>query len=134
MTNADVMVPPYSMACVAQVLFGLSSLLDSGEADDITLEDVKTRAQNGDLIEFLAEKDGGSFGSGFLDAPSWQRFATWYVQQIAENCRAMDGSERRKYGIKNRGICLLISYTAEMLQSATDKELNLDRKMYSGPK
>jgi hypothetical protein len=98
------------------------------------LEDVKAHAQAGDLIEFLTEKADGSFGGGFLNTPSWQGFATWYVEQIAENCRAMSGRERRKYGIKNRGICLLISYTAEILQGATDEQLNVDRKMYSGPR
>ena len=130
---ANEMVPPYSMACMAMVLFGLSCLLDSGNADDITLEDVKAHARDGDLIQFLTEKAGGSFGDGFLDAPGWEGFSAWYVERIRENCHAMDGRERRKYGIENRGICLLISYTAEILQQATDKELNLQRRMYSEP-
>jgi len=31
------MKPPYSMTNMAMVLFGLSALLDSGNADDITM-------------------------------------------------------------------------------------------------
>jgi AcrR family transcriptional regulator len=126
-----VMVPPYSMACMAMVLFGLSSLLDSGSADDVTLDDVKAHAHAGDLIEFLTEKAGGVFASGVLEGPSWAPFRKWYVEQIRDHCRAMDGRERRKYGVTHRGVCLLVSYTAEILQQATNKELNLDRKMYS---
>jgi hypothetical protein len=125
--TSEVMVPPYSMACMAMVLFGLSSLLDSGNADEVTLDDVKTHANAGDLIEFLTEKAGGVFASGFLEAQSWAPFRKWYVEQIRDNCRAMDSRERRKYGVKNRGVCLLISYTAEILQQATNKELILDR-------
>jgi hypothetical protein len=30
----------------------------------------------------------------------------------------MDGRERRKYAIQNRGLCLLISYTDEIIQQA----------------
>jgi hypothetical protein len=45
------------------------------------------------------------------------------VEAISGNCRAMEGSERRKYGIENNGICLLISYTAEILQHGKDLKL-----------
>jgi len=114
------MKPPYSMTNMAMVLFGLSALLDSGNADDITLNDVKGHARNGDLIEYLTKKAGGVFASGFLEGPIPKEFRTWYVEQIRENCDAMDGRERRKYGIENRGICLLISYTAEIIQQEKD--------------
>lgn len=112
MNNPAMMVPPYSMACVATVLWGLSSLADSGSADDVTLDNVKNHARTGDLIEFLTEKAGGTFAGGWLEAQDWAQFRRWYIEQIQNNCRAMDGRERRKYGIQDRGICLLISYTA----------------------
>lgn len=114
------MKPPYSLACMAMILFGLSALADSRNTDDVTLNDVKTHAREGDLIEFLTEKAGGVFASGFLEGPSTKEFRAWYVKKICENCDAMDGRERRKYGIENRGICLLISYTAEIIQQEKD--------------
>jgi hypothetical protein len=45
--------------------------------------------------------NGGSFAMGI--AESNQDFGKWYK---AENCKVMDGRERRKYGIQNRGLCL----------------------------
>ena len=125
MTGVTMWKPPYSMAFMAMILFGLSVLADSGKTDDITIEDVKQHARDGDLIEFLAEKGGGSFASRFLDSPDQKEFKTWYVGQIGDNCDAMHGRERRKYGIKNRGICLLISYTAEIVQQGKDLTLRL---------
>ncbi len=114
------MKPPYRMSAMAMMLFGLSVLADSGKTDGVTIDEVKRHAYAGDLIEFLTELGGGVFASGFLDAPSWKEFGAWYVEQIRDNCKAMDGSERHKYGIENRGICLLISYTAEIIQQGKD--------------
>lgn len=62
-------------------------------------------------------RNGGSFAMNLHEVRPG--FARWYVEQIADNCKAMGGRERRKYGIERRGLCLLISYTAEILQ--TDK-------------
>jgi hypothetical protein len=114
------MEPPYPISCVTMVLFGLSVLADSGDTDEITIAEVKKHAYDGDLIEFLTEKGGGVFASGFLEAPSWKKFRAWYGEQIRANCRSMEGRERRKYGIDDRGICLLISYTAEIIQQGKD--------------
>jgi hypothetical protein len=67
------------------------------------------------LLEFLKERNGGSATWGITDAHP--AFAKWYSGQIADNCRSMAGRETRKYGIEKRGLCLLISYTAEIIQT-----------------
>jgi|SRR5579872_3690664 len=116
--------PPYLMSALAMIFFGLSHMLDSGNCDDITLEEVKQHAREDDLIAFLTEKAGGVFASGFLEGAENAGLAKWYVEQIRENCDAMEGRERRKYGIRHRGICLLISYTAEIMQHGKDLKLS----------
>ena len=105
---------PYPISLLAMVFFGLSSLLDTGENDDISFEDVRQHSANGDLIAFLKQRGGGYFASNILD--SHPGFTKWYVKQIDNNCKAMHNRERRKYGVEQRGLCLLISYTAEILQ------------------
>src|SRR6202030_1000576 len=98
------------------VLFGLSAMLDSGKHDDITVADVKRHARDGDLIEFLTDRNGGSFAMGHT---AYHRgFARWYVEKINDLCGA--GRERKKYAISNRGLCLLISLTSEIIQQAED--------------
>lgn len=85
------------------------------------IDDVKKHSRAGDLIDFLKDRNGGSFAMGIADiSPA---FAQWYVKEIADNCRAMDGRERRKYAVENRGLCLLISYTAEIIQQSKDIKL-----------
>jgi len=105
---------PFHVSSLAMVLFGLSSMLDSGDCDDITLEDVKSRARNGTLLDYLKERGGDTMTTGLLERN--EEFAAWYAAQILENIETMDGEERRKYGIQNRYLCLLISYTAEIIQ------------------
>jgi len=125
MADLEPMKPPYPMSGIAMILFALSNLLDEGTADDISIEEVKSHARDGDLVEFLTEKSGGTFAMGILEMADYRNFRAWYVDQIVANCISMDGRERRKYGIENRGICLLISYTAELLQQATEKDIEL---------
>jgi hypothetical protein len=105
---------PFPVSYLAMTLFGLSAMLDSGQHDDITVEDVKRHSRGGDLLKFLRDRNGGSFAMGIAEG---NEFGRWYAKQIADKCEATDGRERRKYGIENRGLCLLISYTAEIVQN-----------------
>jgi hypothetical protein len=111
--------PPFPISFLTMILFGLSIMLDHGE-NDITIEEVKHHAKSGDLLDFLKERAGGVFASGFLEMSGMEEFKKWYVANIHDNCVAMDGRERRKYGIKERGLCLLVSYTAEIIQQGKD--------------
>ncbi len=43
--NTPLDTPPYLISLLAMVLFGLSSMLDSGEHDNITFDDVKRHAR-----------------------------------------------------------------------------------------
>jgi hypothetical protein len=108
--------PPYSVINLASIFFALSSLADEGKK--VSVEDVRNHASAGDLWHYIGDLGAKHyFGFQNLSAPHWEEFRAWYVEQIKENCHGMEGSERRKYGIENNGICLLISYTAEILQS-----------------
>ena len=108
--------PPFPASHYAMIFFGLSEMLDSGKHGDISFDDVKLHAKRGDLVTFLEKKNGGTFASGFCKTVP--DFVRWYVAQIADNCLAMNGRERRKYGVETSGLCLLVSYTAELIQQS----------------
>jgi hypothetical protein len=116
--------PPFPISYLTLMLFHLSSMLDSGKHDDISLEEVKEHVRVGDLIPFLdnrARQEEDTFDNGFSEAEP--AFVDWYVARLKDNCEVMEGRERRKYGIESRGLCLLISYTAEMIQRGNDIRL-----------
>ena len=115
-------MPPYSVVNLAQIIFALSSMVDEGKTAPI--KDVKDHAYAGDLWHYLWDLGAKDhFGFQAYSSPPWEEFRAWYVAGISENCRSMEGSERRKYGIENNGICLLISYTAEILQARKNLKL-----------
>jgi hypothetical protein len=113
--------PPFHVSFLSVTLFGLSAMLDSGKHDDISLQDVIRHIQSGDLIHFLNEKAGYAFDQGLSEAEP--AFSGWYVEKLKENCEVMEDREGRKYGIRNRGLCLLISYTAEIIQHSENIRL-----------
>jgi len=51
---------PFPISFLTLMIFNLSSLLDSGKHDDISLEDVREHARAGDLIPFLNDRANGS--------------------------------------------------------------------------
>jgi hypothetical protein len=108
--------PPFPACYFSMTIFGLSAMIDQGTHEGVTFAAMKAHAKAGDLVPWLKELNGGYFASNFLDAVPG--FAAWWVKEVADNCRAMDGRESRKYGVAKNGICLLLSYTAELLQSA----------------
>jgi hypothetical protein len=114
--------PPYSVVNLANIFFALSSLADEGKS--VSIKEVRDHAYAGDLWHYIADL-GAKHYLGFqaYSAPHWEEFRIWYVEAISGNCRAMEGSERRKYGIEKNGICLLISYTAEIMQEGKNLKL-----------
>jgi hypothetical protein len=114
--------PPFSVINLAQIIFALSSLVDEGK--NVPIEDVRDHAYAGDLWHYIGDL-GAKHYIGFqaYSSPPWEEFRAWYVKEISDNCRGMEGRERRKYGIENNGLCLLISYTAEILQAGKNLKL-----------
>ena len=108
---------PFPISFLTLMLFNLSSMLDSGKHDEISLEEVKNHVRIGDLVPFLNERANqvqDTFDNGFFRVEL--TFIEWYISKLRDNCEVMEGRERRKYGIESRGLCLLISYTAEIIQ------------------
>ena len=114
--------PPYSVVNLANIFFALSSLADSGTT--VSIKDVRDHAYAGDLWHCIGDLGAKHYlGFQIFSVPHWEEFRAWYVEEISGNCRAMEDRERRKYGVENNGICLLISYTAEILQAGKNLKL-----------
>ena len=61
---------PFPISFLTLMLFNLSSMLDSGKHDDISLEEVKEHVRLGDLIRFLNERAKqveDTFDNGFFE-------------------------------------------------------------------
>lgn len=99
------------------LILELNHLLDTGKFDDITIDQIHRSIGNGSILRDLrniAEKEIDL--SILLDTDAYGDFEGFYTKQMQGIYDAYAGDERRKWGIENKGICLLIAWTNEILQ------------------
>jgi hypothetical protein len=109
-----------SYAKLAFLIFGLNHLVDYGFHEGVTLDEVEQHIRKGDVLDWLGQRFEGHIDvSVYLHNREAYREITTGLQEILG---AYAGQERRKWGVKNNGICLLIAWTAELVQQRALKE------------
>ena len=91
------------------VILDLNAALDSENFDDYTMEEAKDQVEKMSVFEDL-------WARGF-NQPSFDEAVIPELEQEWNDIwSAFAGDERRKWGVKNGGLCLLIAWTGEILQ------------------
>lgn len=101
------------------VVLTLTHLLDTGRFDSVTLDEVKARIADGTILRWLQTRTGDDdlgLLDILLDGKTYGDFERRYVTSLQAIEGGYDGQERRKWGVENRGICLLLAWTNEILQ------------------
>ncbi len=93
------------------IVFELNSVLDSGAGDDIPIEEAKFHIGAGDTIPWLRER----FQEIDLSLLSGDDISE-YQAGLSDIEGAYEDSERRKWGVERRALCLLIAWTNELVQ------------------
>ena len=109
-------LPTIHLDAITMILRNLTHLVDAGEYNDITIEDVHKHIENETVLRFLSELKGASELKAILESDLWIGFATFYTKSIKSIYYGYAGNERRKWGIENSGLCLLIAWTNEIIQ------------------
>ncbi len=95
-------------------IFDLCTAIDRNMHGLISAEEVKDRIATGDLFPYLERRIGKTPGIGtFLKDP---KLADDFIAKLRDISEEYGGVARRKWGIENNGICLLIVWTAEIIQ------------------
>jgi len=98
------------------MLWQLIAASDSGKHDTLSYEDVWRHANDGTSASFIKETFHGDFDLSIFEPSDWATInETW-----ARIANVIDAS--RKFGVNNKGICLLMAYALEsfqMLESET---------------
>lgn len=105
------------------MIVSLNSLLDTGRHDDITLDEVKAHIEDGTVLRWIQTRSGeDDIGllSILLDGKTYYGFESFYVTALQSTLDAYGGQARRKWGVENRGLCLLIAWTNEIIQQGHD--------------
>jgi hypothetical protein len=102
------------------LLWQFNMMLDSGKYDNITVSDIKDRIENGTLPDYLKIQFPDADFS-MIEPEEWP----YLVKEWSGLANTVD--EQRKMGVINRGICLLLAYTINGLQSHPENPRNKNR-------
>jgi hypothetical protein len=109
----------------------IAALIDTGLYDGISVQVVRDHIKQGDVLRFLGNLGGTDVDFSVLLSNTYGDFEAWYEEQLQAICAGYGGDEKRKWGIENRGLCLLLAWTAEMIQLAT-RSLEMPRRLPKG--
>jgi hypothetical protein len=101
------------------LILQLNHLLDTGRYDTITLEDVTSHIEDGSILQFLKQRTGKDvdLSAHLEDGLMHGKFERFYVRYLRSLLNVADA--RRKWAVENRGLCLLIAMTNEIVQQGS---------------
>ncbi len=110
-------LPRIKLTALTLIILELNHLIDSGKYDQITIEDAHKAIEQKCIISFLTESTKGDsdFSLYGADGP-YASFVEYYHEQMYQIYGGYAGNERRKWGIENLGLCLLLAWTNEIIQ------------------
>jgi hypothetical protein len=98
------------------MILQLNAMLDTGKFDDVTNDEVAEHIEAGDILTWLSKRGCDSFdASMFRDDGPYIGFEKFWVEHL-QSLQSAHGDGGRKWGVRNRGLCLLIAWTNEALQ------------------
>lgn len=111
-------VAPIKLTQLSYVLFELNAVIDTGKYDYISIDDIHREIENGTVLRYIATEAAGDIDLSLLleredDELNFERHYAEYLQSIYGGYA---GQERRKWGVENKGLCLLVAWTVEIIQ------------------
>jgi hypothetical protein len=107
-----------SPGLVTYFIFEVNHLLDSKEhRDTLSFAEARKAAEEGRVIKLLREKYPGEIDLSLFDD---EREAS-FNEKIADIAGGLYNRERRKTGVENNGLNLLLAYGIELLQQMFPK-------------
>jgi len=96
---------------VSVFLYEVNHLVDNEYKESI--ENIHEQMKNGDIIGYLANKYKNEIDLSLLNGQDWGHQLN---QIFTDMSNVFAGNERRKWGIEKNGLCLLVSWAAEIIR------------------
>lgn len=109
-------LPAMHLNAITMILRNISIILDSNKYQDISINEIHQHIENGTILNFISSFDEAEELKDIMKSDLWKGFDEFYVQSLQSIYHGYAGDERRKWGIQNSGICLLLAWTNEIIQ------------------
>lgn len=119
-------LPAMNLNAITMIMRNISVILDSNKYTDISIADIHRHIEDGTVLDFIANLDEAHELKGIMASELWKGFDKFYVQSLQSIYFAYAGDERRRWGIENSGICLLLAWTNEIIQMGSGWHANTD--------
>lgn len=93
------------------IILETNAAIDTGKYDDVPVREVTKHIESGDVVAWLKTRVPEMDLSLLRDQDERE-----YAVGLSDIYGGYAGQERRKWGIENRGLCLLIAWTNELIQ------------------
>jgi len=99
------------------LILQINSLIDSGKYNSITIAEVHQAIEQKKVLRFLKEQAGKEIDlSCHIDTSPYGNFEEYFETKLNAIYSGYAGQERRKWGVKNSGLCLILAWTNEIIQ------------------
>lgn len=111
------------VSALTLLILNINSLIDSGKYSDISIDDIHQAIEGRRVLRFLKERAGADIDlSIHLESNAYGDFESYYESQLESIYGGYAGQERRKWGIENSGLCLVLAWTNEIIQQGQGLE------------
>lgn len=110
------------VSALTLLILHLNALVDSGKYNDISIPDIHRAIEGKRVLRFLKERVGQDIDLSIHLSNTWGDFEAFYEEKLSDIYGGYAGNERRKWGVQNLGLCLLIAWTNEIVQQGLDVE------------
>ena len=104
------------------LILQINKLIDSGTCSNVTIKDVHNEIENRNCLEFLRNIGGSNIDLSVHFSKVYGDFKSFYEEQIYRIYQAYSGDERKKWGVQNSGLCLLLAWTTEIIAQGGDND------------
>jgi hypothetical protein len=113
-------LPKQKLKVLTLLILEFNHLIDTGKYNEISIEDVHQAIETRNIIPFIAErtKGAGDFGMFGAEGP-YVKDVEYFNEQMEQLYYGYAGKERRKWGVENSGLCLLVAWTNEIIQQGS---------------
>lgn len=110
-------LPMMKLTALTLLVMKLNHLIDSNKYGGITIEDAHQAIKQKNIIPYLTDttKGDSDFSVYGTEGP-YANSVDNYHEQMLRIYEGYAGNERRKWGVENSGLCLLLAWTTQIIQ------------------